>query len=467
MARVEFKLPDIGEGIAEAEIVAWHVRVGDQVAEDQPLADMMTDKATVEMESPTAGRVVEVAGAVGDQIAIGSVLVVFETEAAAPAAEADLSQERVSADPAVTPGDLTGEVPMGDGLTAVTPALAAADPAAATTDQRSASDRRADEDRRAQPRPDADRREGPRRAVEAPADNTRAPRAVLASPAVRQRAKDLGVDLGDIRPATGDRVRHGDLDAFLMYSKGAAAPFASAASAAPTTRARDDEEVKVVGLRRRIAENMQEAKRRIPHFMYADEIDVTALEALRVQMNAGRGDKPKLTVLPFLITAYARAIPAFPMVNATYDDDAGVVTRHGSVHMGMATQTPSGLMVPVIRDAQDKDLWTLALDILRLAEAARSGKAARGDLSGSTITLSSLGPMGGVVSTPVINRPEVAITAVNKVAERPVVIDGRIEVRKLMNLSSSFDHRVVDGWDAASFIQEVKRLLETPALLFA
>ena len=460
MARVEFKLPDIGEGIAEAEIVAWHVQVGDMVAEDQQLADMMTDKATVEMESPVAGRVVEVAGAVGDQIAIGSVLVVFETEAAS---EQGASPDRMSADPDVKPGDLTGEMPMGDGLTEVTPALAAADPSAALADdKRSAADRRAEEDRRAVARPEADRREGPRRAAETPPEAVRAPRAVLASPAVRQRAKDLGIDLGAIRPAGGDRVRHGDLDAYLMYSQGAGAPFSARGAAA-----RPDEQVKVVGLRRRIAENMQEAKRRIPHFMYADEIDVTALEALRTSMNAARGDKPKLTVLPFLITAYCRAIPSFPMVNATYDDDAGVVTRHGAVHFGIAAQTPQGLMVPVIRNAQAKDVWTLAAEIVRLAEAARTGKAARDELSGSTITLSSLGPMGGVVSTPVINRPEVAITAVNKVAERPVVIDGRIEVRKLMNLSSSFDHRVVDGWDAASFIQEVKRLLESPALLFA
>jgi len=251
-----------------------------------------------------------------------------------------------------------------------------------------------------------------------------------------------------------------------MYSQGAGAPFASRSSAP-----RQDEIIKVVGLRRRIAENMQEAKRRIPHFMYADEVDVSALETLRASMNAARPKnddaRPKLTVLPFLITAYCRAIPSFPMVNATYDDDAGVVTRHGAVHFGIAAQTPNGLMVPVIRDAQAKDVWTLASEIVRLAEAARTGKAARDELSGSTITLSSLGPMGGVVSTPVINRPEVAITAVNKVAERAVVIDGRIEVRKLTNLSSSFDHRVVDGWDAASFIQEVKRLLENPALLFA
>ena len=330
----------------------------------------------------------------------------------------------------------------------MTPAMARAEPSLATA-----------------PAAQQGRKEAEKRAPAPPAETVRAKAAVLASPAVRKRAADLGVDLGSVRPAGGDRVRHGDLDAFLMYSRGDAAPFAGVATGAAPTR--DDEEVKVVGLRRRIAENMQEAKRRIPHFMYADEVDVTALEQLRASMNAGRGDKPKLTVLPFLIAAYCRAIPKFPMVNATYDDEGGVVTRHGAVHMGVATQTPSGLMVPVIRDAHIKDLWTLALDILRLSDAARAGKAARDELSGSTITLSSLGPMGGIVSTPVINRPEVAITAVNKVAERPVVIEGRIEVRRLMNLSSSFDHRVVDGWDAASFIQEVKRLLETPALLFA
>ena len=430
MARVEFKLPDIGEGIAEAEIVAWHVKVGDMVEEDQQLADMMTDKATVEMESPVAGKVVEVAGEVGDQVPIGSVLVVFETEAGAEEGQ----------------GNMDGEAVLGDGLVETTPAIEEAVPSTDTEDKRS----------------DSDRRQGPRRAAEVPPEAVRAPRAVLASPAVRQRAKHLGVDLGALRPATGDRVRHGDLDAYLMYSQGAGAPFASRA-AAPS----QDEIVKVVGLRRKIAENMQEAKRRIPHFAYVEEVDVSALETLRAAMNASRGDRPKLTLLPLLITAMCRALPGFPMINARYDDDANAVTRHGAVHLGMATQTPNGLAVPVIREAQDKDMWALAAEILRLAEATRAGKASREELSGSTITLSSLGPIGGVVSTPVINRPEVAIVAVNKVVERPVVIEGRIEVRKMMNLSSSFDHRVVDGWDAASFIQEVKRLLENPALLFA
>ena len=274
---------------------------------------------------------------------------------------------------------------------------------------------------------------------------------------MRTRAKDLGVDLAAVRPAQGDRVRHADLDAHLRYAGGGLAPVAP-----------DDavEEVKVVGLRRRIAENMAEAKRAIPHFAYVEEMDVTAVEATRAALNAERGDRPKLTLLPLLISALTRALPAFPMINARYDDAAGVVRRHRSVHLGIATQTEAGLMVPVIRDAEARDVWQLAAEITRLADAARSGKAARGELGGSTITLTSLGPLGGIVSNPVINRPEVAIVGVNRIVERPAVVEGRIEVRKLMNLSSSFDHRVVDGHDAASFIQAVKRLIETPALLF-
>jgi len=246
----------------------------------------------------------------------------------------------------------------------------------------------------------------------------------------------------------------------LLYSGGAA----THAAAAPR---RQDEDVKVVGLRRRIAENMQEAKRRIPHFTYVDEVDVTALEQTRAMMNADRGDNPKLTVLPFLITAMARALPEWPMLNATYDDEANVITRVGALNLGMATQTPNGLMVPVIRDAQSKSVWQLASEILRLAEAARSGKAEREELSGSSITLSSLGPMGGIASTPVINRPEVAIIAVNKAEEKVVVVDGEIEIRKRMNLSLSCDHRVVDGWDAANFLQALKALIENPLRLLS
>jgi 2-oxoisovalerate dehydrogenase E2 component (dihydrolipoyl transacylase) len=418
MARFTFKLPDIGEGIAEAEIVAWHVAVGDMVEEDAPLADMMTDKATVEMSAPVAGRLVEVAGVVGDQIAIGSVLAVFETE---DEAEADAGGSAGFAE-AVAPPE----------------AAAVADPVAAI-----------------QPEP-------ARAAVVEPvvaAEPTRS--RVQASPAVRARASDLGIDLADVKSAQGDRVRHADLDAHLRYAS-AAPVVATPVPVEPGAV----EEVRVMGMRRRIAENMAESKRNIPHFAYVEECDVTELERLRAVMNLDRGARAKLTLLPFLIRAMTRALPAFPMVNARYDDAAGVVSRHASVHLGFATQTDQGLTVPVIRDAQARDVWALATEIVRLADAARRGKATRDELSGSTITLTSLGPIGGIVSTPVINRPEVAIVGVNRIVERPVVIDGQIVIRKMMNLSSSFDHRVVDGWDAASFIQAVRRLIETPALLF-
>ena len=424
MARYEFKLPDIGEGIAEAEIVAWHVKVGDKVAEDQQLADMMTDKATVEMESPVAGKVLEVAGAVGDMIAIGSVLVVIETE-----------------------GEVAEE-PIADGMAEVPEALEEVVP---TTDV-APEERRTTSERRTEDVPvEPDRREGEWRA-------DHAKKAVQASPAVRQRARDLGIDLSGVKYA-GDRVRHADLDAFLLYS--GAAPQKGAAPR------RQDEEIKVVGLRRKIAENMQEAKRRIPHFTLVEEYDVTALEATRAMMNADRGDNPKLTMLPFLISALCKTLPAYPQLNARYDDEANVIHRSGAVHMGMATQTDGGLAVTVIRGAESRDLWDLASEVKRLADAARAGKAARDELSGSTFTISSLGPMGGIASTPVINRPEVAIVAVNKVKEMPVVIDGELEIRKIMNLSLSCDHRVVDGWDAANFMQALKGLIENPLKLLS
>ena len=441
MARVNFRLPDIGEGIAEAEIVTWHIQVGDMVEEDQPVADMMTDKATVEMAAPVTGRVTEIAGAVGDQIAIGSTLVVFETDDEAGAAEATASAlgDGPEAADATPPADA-----------AVTPVPRAVEP----EETRSS---------RAQSR---DVPQEPASTVGASTSlGTNGVRKALASPAVRQRAKDLGVDLAAIKPAAGDRIRHADLDAFLKYQGGATA---SAPTRAPMASGDDGiEEIKVVGLRRRIAENMAEAKRRIPHFAYVEELDVTAVEALRQTMNAERGERPKLTMLPFLMRAIIKAAAAFPMVNARYDDEANVVSRYGAVHLGMATQTDAGLSVPVIRDAQTRDVWALAAEIVRLADATRRGKATREELSGSTITLTSLGALGGIVSTPVINRPEVAIVGVNRMVERPVVIEGRIEVRKMMNLSSSFDHRVVDGMDAAKFIQAVRRLIEVPALLFA
>jgi len=435
--RYEFKLPDIGEGIAEAEIVAWHVKIGDVIAEDQQIADMMTDKATVEMESPVAGKVVELAGEVGDQIPIGSVLAVIETEGADRAAE--------------TVENSVDERPLADGAIEPTPEMAEEIPVTKVVE----------EEPKPKPKPFVPSEvEGrPQERVSTALDTNAGSAKALASPAVRARARDLGINLGEVKTAS-DRVRHSDLDAYLLYNGGTV-------SARGTGAPRKDEAIKVVGLRRKIAENMQEAKRRIPHFTLVEEFDVTDLEDTRAMMNADRGSNPKLTLLPFLITAMARALPDWPMLNATYDDDANIITRVGALNLGMATQTPNGLMVPVIRDAQGLSVWQIASEILRLADAARSGKATREELSGSSITLSSLGPMGGITSTPVINRPEVAIIAVNKVEEKVVVVDGDIEVRKRMNLSLSCDHRVVDGWDAANFMQALKGYIENPLRLLS
>ncbi|WP_109807178.1 dihydrolipoamide acetyltransferase family protein [Sphingosinithalassobacter portus] len=429
MAKFTFNLPDIGEGIAEAEIVAWHVRVGDMVEEDQQIADMMTDKATVEMESPVAGKVLEIAGEVGDTIPIGSMLVTIEIEGAIPD---DVAEDNAkAAEPEAAPAPKDDEVEE-----------------RIEVENPDAND--ADDAHEADPEP------APNQPVEKSAPKTEAK--VLASPAVRKRAQDLGIDLAQVKPAEDGRVRHGDLDQFLSYNAGG--------GYRPAGGQRQDEQVRVIGMRRRIAESMAASKRAIPHFTYVDEIDVTRLEELRADLNATRGAKPKLTMLPLLITAICKTLPDFPMINARYDDEAGIVTRSGGVHLGMATQTDAGLMVPVIRNAESRNVWQLASEIVRLAEAARSGKASSQELSGSTLTLTSLGPMGGIASTPVINRPEVAIIAPNKVVERPVFRDGKVAAAKLMNLSISCDHRVVDGWDAASYVQAIKRLLETPALLF-
>jgi 2-oxoisovalerate dehydrogenase E2 component (dihydrolipoyl transacylase) len=429
MARYEFKLPDIGEGIAEAEIVAWHVKVGDTIAEDQQIADMMTDKATVEMESPVAGKVLELAGEVGDQVPIGSVLAVIETEGADRAAQpADDSKD---------------ERPLADGAIEATPEQAHEIPVVAVEQASSAP---------AQAR-------APRVEPEVAEKEPVAKAHVLASPAVRARARDLGIDLAQVRTAS-DRIRHADLDAYLLYNGGRV-------STRGTAGPRNDETVKVVGLRRKIAENMAEANRRIQHFTLVEEYDVTALEETRQMMNRDRGSNPKLTLLPFLITAMSRGLADWPMLNATFDDEAMVITRHGSVHMGVATQTPNGLMVATIRDAQARSVWELASEILRLSDAARTGKATRDELTGATFTISSLGPMGGITSTPVVNPPQVAIVAVNKIEDKLVPIDDEIEVRKRMNLSLSCDHRVVDGWDAASFMQALKPLLENPLRLLS
>ena len=440
MSVYKFKLPDIGEGIAEAEIVAWHVKLGDMIEEDQQLADMMTDKATVEMESPVAGKVIKLAGEVGDQIAIGSVLVEIETEGDASAAGSK------------------DEQPLADGAVVATEAMKEEIPTSAT-EQASAPAPGPFVASEVEGRsPKREERVSPSLDTNGVGGSKAGGAKTLASPAVRQRARDLGVDLAEVKTAS-DRVRHADLDAYLLYHGGNV----SHGGGAP----RPDETTKVVGLRRKIAENMQEAKRRIPHFTLVEEFDVTDLEDTRAMMNADRGDNPKLTLLPFLIAAMGKALVDWPMLNATFDDEAMNLTRHGAMHLGMATQTPGGLMVPVIRDAQSKSVWTLARDIARLAEAAKTGKASRDELSGSTITLSSLGPMGGVTSTPVINRPEVAIIAVNKVREMPVIVDGELEARKLMNLSLSCDHRVVDGWDAANFLQAMKKLIENPLRLLS
>jgi 2-oxoisovalerate dehydrogenase E2 component (dihydrolipoyl transacylase) len=428
MAKFIFKMPDVGEGVAEAEVVEWHVKVGDRVEEDQHIVDVMTDKATIDIESPVSGVVTTLAGEVGDVVAIGAMLLVIETEGdsggEATEEEAEAAAEQIEDDMSDAPEK---PLPHGEGV----------GDGGSTVDVKETLT-----------------------SSETPSPQGGGEVRVLASPAVRQRARDLGIDLAQVKPAADGRVRHADLDAFLAYNGG----FGAAG------KARADEAVKVIGLRKRIAQNMAAAKRHIPHFTYVEECDVTELEALRAQLNAARGDKPKLTLLPLLITAICKCVPQYPMINARFDDEAGVVTRYGAVHLGMAAQTDSGLMVPVIRDAQSRNLWQLAREIGRLAEAARSGKATSEELSGSTLTVTSLGPLGGVATTPVINRPEVAIIGPNRIVERPMFIpDGfggeRIARRKLMNISISCDHRVVDGHDAASFVQGVKRLIETPALL--
>ena len=435
MRRFVFKLPDVGEGIAEAEVVSWHVAVGSAVAEDDPLVDVMTDKATVEIPSPRAGRVLAITGGPGDKVRVGAELLVLD----------------VDNDEAVLPQD-----------EAASPGAAVAPLAAPTIPTPAAS---------AGPLPIVAKarrtfQASAREKTEAPATSARPTGAKpLASPAVRRRAHELGIALQFI-PGTGPagRIGHADLDAYIA-SGGSAAVVASR----PAGRARLEsiEAIKIIGLRRRIAERMQESKRRIPHYSYVEELDVTTLEELRAHLNARHAaDRPRLTLLPFLIRALVCAIPRFPQVNALFDDETGIVRRHAALHIGVATQTPQGLMVPVVRHAEALDLWEVASEISRLAAATRDGTAARDELSGSTLTITSLGPIGGIVTTPVINHPEVAIIGVNRIVERPVARCGQIVIRKMMNLSSSFDHRVVDGWEAAQFVQELKGLLEQPASLF-
>lgn len=411
-----FKLPDVGEGIAESEIATWRVEVGDVVKEDQPLVDMLTDKAAVEIPSPVAGKVISLHGAAGDKVAVGSVLITLEVGAQS-------SAPVPSAEKVTQPGSAPS-IPA--------PAAGAEDAAPPVVTSVVINEH------------------------------------VAAAPTVRKRARELGVDLRTVQGSgPSGRILHSDLEA-RSTAPAHAAP-SSASPAANSDSAGDDdatETIKVIGLRRKIAEAMQRSKQRIPHFAYVEEVDVTEFEALRVHLNGLHKDRPKLTLLPLLIQAMVRAVPAFPMVNATFDDDVGVVTRHRALHVGIATQTPGGLVVPVLRHAQRQNLWERATNIKRIADAARAGKGTREELSGSTITITSLGALGGIVTTPVINAPEVAIVGVNKMVERPVVKNGQIVVRTMMNLSSSFDHRIVDGFDAASFIQKLKTLLENPATLF-
>ncbi len=427
MGRYVFKLPDVGEGTAEAEIVSWHVAVGDHIKEDQHLVDVMTDKATVEMTSPVDGIIVSLHGEPGEMAPVGAPLVEFEVK-----------------------GDTPAPAPKRNGTAVEAPKPKVAKAPA--------------------PEPKPVKTEAPKPAASAPV-STPAPAIVartpgdkpLASPAVRQRAHDLGIELQFV-PGSGPagRISHEDLDRYVA-TRGTAP-----AMRTQRYQARDGvEDVKVIGLRRRIAERMQNSKRRIPHFAYVEEVDMTELEDLRAHLNATKKpEQPKLNVLPFLMRALVRVLPEFPQINARFDDEAGVVQRIAAVHIGIATQTANGLLVPVVKHAETRDLWDAANEVARVAALTRENKASTDDLSGSTITITSLGTLGGVVTTPVINYPEVAIIGPNAILERPVVRNGQIVVRKMMNLSSSFDHRVVDGFDAAQFIQRIKQLLEHPATLF-
>ncbi len=449
MGRYVFKLPDVGEGTAEAEIVAWHVKIGDAVSEDQNLVDVMTDKATVEMTSPVSGKVLSIHGEPGEMAAVGSPLVELEVEgegnvkagAAAARTETPKSQSTKPARAAEekrTSLSLSGEG-QGEGANVVQ--LPASPPHPSPLPQRGRGSS----------------------VVAAPAVRKFGEKPI-ASPAVRERAHELGIDLQYVAGSgPAGRITHQDLDNYIA-SGGRSTVAPRAIAYAPREGV---EEIKVIGLRRRIAEKMQDAKRRIPHFAYVEEIDMTEMESLRAHLNATkRADQPKLNVLPFLMRALVRVLPDYPQINARFDDDAGVVHRYAAVHIGIATQTANGLIVPVVKHAEARDIWDCAVEVARVASLARDNKASKDDLTGSTITITSLGALGGVVTTPVINHPEVAIIGPNAIVERPVVRNGQVVVRRMMNLSSSFDHRVVDGYDAAEFIQKIKALLEHPATLF-
>ncbi len=454
MGQFVFKLPDVGEGTAEAEIVAWHVRPGDTIKEDAPLVDVMTDKATVEMTSPVAGKVVSIHGEPGEMAPVGSTIAVFEIEGGASEAPA-----------APPPPPAAAPKPNGDAAKAAAPKPQATPAQAAPSEPKprikvpagAVPPGTAPKPQPTQPSQSL----APRASTAASAPSVKEWAHANASPAVRARAQKLGIDLGSVR-GTGPegRITHDDLDQVLVPAVG----MRRSTALAERTHI---EPVKVIGLRRKIAEKMQDAKRRIPHFAYVEESDLTELEELRAHLNnTRRSDQPKLTLLPFLMRALAICLPDFPQINARFDDDNGVVYRHENVDIGIATQTDNGLIVPVVRHVEARDIWDCASEVTRLSTAVRSNTATKEELSGSTITITSLGALGGIVTTPVINHPEVAIIGVNKLVERPVVKNGQIVVRKMMNLSSSFDHRVVDGYDAAAFIQRVKGVIEHPAALF-
>ena len=446
MGQYVFKLPDVGEGTAEAEIVAWHVSVGDVVKEDAPLVDVMTDKATVEMTAPVDGKVVEIHGEPGDMAAVGSAIAIFETDAGADEAPAPPPPPKQEAAPPPETKPNGAQVSADQPKPRIKVPAGAMPPGSVQHPKAAAAPQPSQAVARPEPREPSVKEWGP----------------ALASPAVRARAQKLGVDLGSVRGSGPDgRVTHEDLDAVLVPAAG------GRRGGSALAEKNGIEPVKVIGLRRKIAEKMQDAKRRIPHFAYVEEADLTELEELRGHLNATKSnDQPKLTLLPFLMRALVLCLPDFPQINARFDDDQGVVFRHENVDIGIATQTENGLIVPVVRHAEARDVWDCAAEVARLAAAVRANTAAKDELSGSTITITSLGALGGIVTTPVINHPEVAIIGVNKLVERPMVKNGQIVVRKMMNLSSSFDHRVVDGYDAAAFIQRVKGMLEHPAALF-
>ena len=445
MSQFVFKMPDLGEGTVDAEIVAWHTKPGDAVTEDQLIVEVMTDKAAVEVPAPVSGRVVSISGAPGDKVAVGSPLIVFDVSDGA-AADGGAGRPAKAAPDAPRPAAPSGAAKTGGVAAASAPA--ASMPAAA-------------------PAPAAE---------QIPAAAPPRQGRVMASPANRRRAREAGIDLSTVAGSgPGGRILRGDLIAALPHS--AASP--SAAEAAVSRQSRpagvdvsaetsaETSEIKVIGLRRLIAERMSEAKRNIPHFAYVEEVDVTELESLRLHLNLSRpADAASLSYLPLVVMALTRVLESFPQCNVLYDAERGVLVRHRAVHVGIATQTPDGLKVPVVRNAQSLGLWEVAAEIRRLAERARSNKATRDELVGSTITVTSLGKLGGIASTPIINAPEVAIIGLNKAIERPAVHHGAVAVRRIMNLSSSFDHRFVDGYDAAAMIQALKELLEHPAMIF-